>query len=258
MLCYKFVSKAGWRGSCQGVWGGAHGNEVVLKENSACNGVECDTTRLVNGMSALGLQRVLGLGRYRSAWLMLHKLRRAMVRPHREKLKGVVEMDETYWGAAEAGVATGWLIFSKALIIIAPRFSMAGQLGESKRKPTTCGHGYAGSLWRQVRGRRRPWPRSRFAPHAAAPREGHRPTRHRQNRARRLDGAPTSLSNTISKRPLGRTFQQLLIYEPAAPNRGLQLLSRDGVRSPPRALRHANADQRYDFASAYTATPAPQ
>lgn len=126
MLCYKFVSKAGWRGSCQGVWGGAHGNEVVLKENSACNGVECDTTRLVNGMSALGLQRVLGLGRYRSAWLMLHKLRRAMVRPHREKLKGVVEMDETYWGAAEAGVATGWLIFSKALIIIAAEVSGRG------------------------------------------------------------------------------------------------------------------------------------
>jgi len=120
-----FQKLAGAR-SCQGVWGGAHGNEVVLKENSACNGVECDTTRLVNGMSALGLQRVLGLGRYRSAWLMLHKLRRAMVRPHREKLKGVVEMDETYWGAAEAGVATGWLIFSKALIIIAAEVSGRG------------------------------------------------------------------------------------------------------------------------------------
>lgn len=42
-----------------------------------------------NGMSALGLQRVLGLGSYRSAWLMLHKLRRAMVRPHRERLQGI-------------------------------------------------------------------------------------------------------------------------------------------------------------------------
>src|SRR5258705_8756925 len=51
-----------------------------------------------NGMSALGLQRVLGLGSYRTAWLMLHKLRQAMVRPGREKLRGEVEVDETYWG----------------------------------------------------------------------------------------------------------------------------------------------------------------
>src|SRR5215469_15580568 len=41
-----------------------------------------------NGMSALGLQRVLGLGSYRTAWAMLHKLRRAMVRPGRERLSG--------------------------------------------------------------------------------------------------------------------------------------------------------------------------
>ena len=60
-----------------------------------------------NGVSALGLQRVLGLGSYRTAWLMLHKLRQAMVRPGREKLSGVVEVDETYWGSAESGGATG-------------------------------------------------------------------------------------------------------------------------------------------------------
>jgi len=60
-----------------------------------------------NGMSARGLQRVLGLGSYRTAWLMLHKLRQAMVRPGREKLRGEVEVDETYWGGAEFGGATG-------------------------------------------------------------------------------------------------------------------------------------------------------
>jgi hypothetical protein len=54
-----------------------------------------------NGVSALGLQRVLGLGSYRTAWTMLHKLRRAMVRPGRERLHGLVEVDETYWGAKE-------------------------------------------------------------------------------------------------------------------------------------------------------------
>lgn len=56
-----------------------------------------------NGVSALGLQRVLGLGSYRSAWLMLHKLRKAMVRPGRDRLKGVVEVDETFWGAPHEG-----------------------------------------------------------------------------------------------------------------------------------------------------------
>ena len=72
-----------------------------------------------NGVSALGLQRALGLGSYKTAWLMLHKLRQAMVRPGREGLQGVVEVDETHWGAAESGGATGRLVYSKALIVVA-------------------------------------------------------------------------------------------------------------------------------------------
>lgn len=71
-----------------------------------------------NGISALGLQRVLGLGSYKTAWAMLHKLRRAMVRPGRERLHGVVEVDETYWGAEEAGTI-GRGIETKILIIAA-------------------------------------------------------------------------------------------------------------------------------------------
>jgi hypothetical protein len=54
-----------------------------------------------NGASALGLQRVLGLGSYRTAWSWLHKLRRAMVRPGRDRLTGWVEVDETYLGSEE-------------------------------------------------------------------------------------------------------------------------------------------------------------
>jgi len=49
-----------------------------------------------HGVSALGLQRVLGLGSYETAWAMLHRLRRAMVRADRELLHGKVEVDETY------------------------------------------------------------------------------------------------------------------------------------------------------------------
>jgi hypothetical protein len=71
-----------------------------------------------NGVSALGLQRVLGLGSYKTAWAMLHKLRRAMVRPGRDRLSGTVEVDETYWGADEQPVI-GRLTYDKALIAVA-------------------------------------------------------------------------------------------------------------------------------------------
>ena len=58
-------------------------------------------TNQKQGFSALGLQRVLGLGSYQTAWTMLHRFRRAMVRPDRERLKGVVEVDETYVAIAD-------------------------------------------------------------------------------------------------------------------------------------------------------------
>jgi hypothetical protein len=59
-----------------------------------------------NGVSALGLQRVLGFGSYQTAWVWLHKLRRAMVRPEREPLGGPgvsVEMDCTFIGGRKQG-----------------------------------------------------------------------------------------------------------------------------------------------------------
>lgn len=57
------------------------------------------------GISALGLQRWLGLGSYQTAWTMLRKLRSAMVRRGRERLSGTVEVDETYVGGVEQGKA---------------------------------------------------------------------------------------------------------------------------------------------------------
>jgi transposase-like protein len=56
-----------------------------------------------NGVSALGLQRVLGLGSYETAWTWLHKLRRAMVRPGRDLLSGAVEVGKIYVGGPEEG-----------------------------------------------------------------------------------------------------------------------------------------------------------
>jgi transposase-like protein len=71
-----------------------------------------------NGASALGLQRVLGLSNYRFAWTWLHKLRRAMVRPGRDRISGKVEVDETYLGAPEEGTH-GRKTKQKALIAVA-------------------------------------------------------------------------------------------------------------------------------------------
>ena len=56
------------------------------------------------GVSALLLQRQLGLRRYETAWMMLHKLRRAMVNIAREPLRGEVEVDDTWVGGTQAGL----------------------------------------------------------------------------------------------------------------------------------------------------------
>ncbi len=62
-------------------------------------------TNQKQGVTALGLQRVLGLGSYQTAWAILHRLRRAMIRPGRERLRGVVEVDETVIGRSAANKA---------------------------------------------------------------------------------------------------------------------------------------------------------
>jgi len=75
--------------------------------------------------SALGLQRLLGLGSYRTAWLWLQKLRHAMVRPGWDRLGGQVEVDETYLGAVEAGAGRRHMR-SKALVAIAAQIDGKG------------------------------------------------------------------------------------------------------------------------------------
>ena len=69
------------------------------------------------GTSALSLQQVLGLGSYQTAWAWLHKLRRAMVRPGRDRLSGRVEVDESFIGGL--GGARGRSTAKKALIVVA-------------------------------------------------------------------------------------------------------------------------------------------
>ncbi len=71
-----------------------------------------------NGASAVSVQQILGLGSYRTAWTWLHKLRRAMVRPGRDRLHGRIEVDETQVGGEKTD-ADGHRSGRKMLVVIA-------------------------------------------------------------------------------------------------------------------------------------------
>lgn len=82
-------------------------------------------TNQKNGTSALGIQRMLGLGSYKTAWALMHKLRRAMIRPGRDRLRGLVEVDEANWGWEEE-VPRHKKAEYKALIAVAAEADGAG------------------------------------------------------------------------------------------------------------------------------------
>ena len=77
------------------------------------------------GVSALGLQRVLGLGSYHTSWKWLHKLRRAMVRPGRDRLAGIIEVDEIFIGGERPG-KRGRGAANKTLVMIAAQQAEKG------------------------------------------------------------------------------------------------------------------------------------
>lgn len=77
------------------------------------------------GASALGLQRVLNLGSYHTAWNWLHKLRRAMVRTGRDRLAGTVEVDEIFIGGERSG-KRGRGAAGKSLVLIAAQAAGKG------------------------------------------------------------------------------------------------------------------------------------
>lgn len=88
-----------------------------------------------NGASAMGLQRVLGLKSYTTAWTWLHKIRTAMVNPNRTKLSGVVEVDETYIGGEENDGKRGRGTKNKSLVVIAVELLEGkNQLGRVRMK----------------------------------------------------------------------------------------------------------------------------
>jgi transposase-like protein len=145
--CYAFLERLRWRegficphcGARESYWQASRGRRrctACRKDTSVTAGTVLDKTRLplrtwffamwyvVNqktGVSALGLQRVLGLGSYETAWTWLHKLRRAMVRPGREMIGGpgaIVEIDETIIGGVRSG-QSGRHVGHKVIVMIA-------------------------------------------------------------------------------------------------------------------------------------------
>lgn len=70
------------------------------------------------GLSALELQRKLGLGSYQTAWSLLQKLRAAMLSSGKYPLTGIVEVDETYLDGSRHG-NPGRGADNKALIAVA-------------------------------------------------------------------------------------------------------------------------------------------
>jgi transposase-like protein len=86
-----------------------------------------------SGVSALGLQNALGLGSYHTAWEWLHKLRRAMVRPGRDKLSGIVEVNETFIGGVGSG-KRGRGAERKTLVLIAAEDTPTG-IGRIRLSP---------------------------------------------------------------------------------------------------------------------------
>jgi len=86
-----------------------------------------------NGASASGLQQVLGLKSYQTAWTWLHKIRMAMVNPNRAKLSGDVEVDETYIGGLESDGKRGRGTENKVLVAIAVELA-AKEVGKKGRR----------------------------------------------------------------------------------------------------------------------------
>ncbi len=126
--CPRCPSRQGWR-----LEAGRFECALCVRQTSVTAGTVFDKTRTPlrlwfeaawlmtsqkHGVSALGVQRALELGSYQTAWAMLHRFRLAMVRPDRERLRGHVEVDETYVGGVEEG-AGGRETQTKAIVAIA-------------------------------------------------------------------------------------------------------------------------------------------
>jgi len=93
------------------------------------------------GLSALFLQRQLGSGRYETAWMILHKLRRAMVNTGREPLYDKVELDQTWVGGPQAGLKGSRQLRGRKDSRVSSRSPLPATAtsGERNRSESVCG-----------------------------------------------------------------------------------------------------------------------
>ena len=89
-----------------------------------------------NGVSALNFQKNIGLGSYRTSWLLFHKIRNAMVHADRTLLQGDVEVDEAFIGGVRSG-KRGRGAEGKQLIVIAAEFSGKSRIGRIRIRRIT-------------------------------------------------------------------------------------------------------------------------
>jgi transposase-like protein len=94
-----------------------------------------------DGISALSLKRTLDIGSYQTAWAMLHRLRSVLVRPGRERLSGVVEVDETFIGGLEPGLSGGRARGKKVLTGVAVEILQPMGFGRCRLRPLTDASG---------------------------------------------------------------------------------------------------------------------
>ena len=88
-----------------------------------------------DGISALALKRALEIGSYQTAWAMLHRLRSVLVRPGRERLRGDVEVDETFIGGEEPGLRGGRQKGKKVLVGVAVEREQPKGFGRCRMAP---------------------------------------------------------------------------------------------------------------------------
>jgi transposase-like protein len=88
-----------------------------------------------DGISALSLKRLLEIGSYQTAWAMLGRLRSVLVRPERERLRGEVEVDESYFGGEEPGLRGGRQKGKKVLVGIAVERTQPMGFGRCRMAP---------------------------------------------------------------------------------------------------------------------------
>lgn len=127
-ICPACFTNQGWYRTDRGVWECPNGHQTSVTAGTMMHRTKIPLTTwfyaaylvstLTPGISALQLQRQLGLSRYETAFQLLHKLRGALVAPDRDPLRGEVEVDECFVGGEEAG-RPGRGAETKVLVVVA-------------------------------------------------------------------------------------------------------------------------------------------